>query len=211
MTEKIKGKLIVLEGGDGSGKSTVLEAVQAIYGEKLILTREPGGTAFAEDIRHLALKTDGGKNSDAITQFCMMWASRAEHFNHKIRPTLESGTHVISDRMDSSTWAYQIYGQNGSNLRELFPHMRKAVMEDDEPVLYIYLDVDPAEGMRRKSSQIDTDKNHFDDQTLAFHTRVREGYLDFFQTVPHRVIDANQSKEKVKEDFLAVLKEVLGE
>ena len=206
-----RGKLIVLEGGEGSGKSTALLRLASMYGDRILLTREPGGTPFAEEIRRLALNSEGGKQADAMTQFALMWASRAEHFNHKIRPALAQGIHVLSDRFDSSTWAYQLFGQEGKgDLRELFPHMKKAVIGSDEPSLYIYLDVDPAEGLRRKGKQQSVQLNHFDDRDLAFHHRVREGFLDFMKKVPHRIIDANQSVEKVQTEFLDTLKGVVG-
>lgn len=209
---KSKGKLIVLEGGEGSGKTSVLDWVKEVYGERMIFTREPGGTPFAEDIRNLALKTEGGKHADAITQFSMMWASRAEHFNHKIRPALKQGLHVISDRLDSSTWAYQLFGQEGKDsLKKLFPVLREVVMEDDVPALYIYLDVDPAEGLKRKRIQKSPDGNHFDDQSVVFHERVRQGYMDFFKAVPHRIIDANKTLKDVQVEFLTIIGELLGE
>lgn len=207
---KTPGKLIILEGGEGSGKSSALKRLAEVYGDKIILTREPGGTSFAEEIRNLALKSEGGKQSDAATNFAMMWASRAEHLNHKIRPALAEGIHVVSDRFDSSTWAYQLYGQEGSALRDLFPHMRKAFLGDTIPVMYIYLDVDPAVGLQRKVTQNSADMNHFDDKKIDFHLRVREGYMDFLKDVPHKIIDANQTEAQVQQDFLDAVASIVG-
>jgi len=110
-----KGTFIVIEGGEGCGKSTLLEylreeALKVLWREeKVAFTREPGGSPFAEEIRLLMLGSLS-KQANGLTQFGLAWASRADHIKNLIRPHLENGIHVISDRFDSSTYAYQVHG-----------------------------------------------------------------------------------------------------
>ena len=104
-----KGTFIVIEGGDGAGKSTQIKKLAEHFGDKMILTREPGGTEYAEAIRELALKHPLAGNADGKTLFMLMWGSRAEHMNHLVVPALNEGKIVVSDRFDSSTFAYNIY------------------------------------------------------------------------------------------------------
>ncbi len=206
-----KGKFIVIDGPEGAGKSTLMQTAQEVYGDKIILTREPGGSPFAESIRNQMFATEGGKQADAKTQFNLAWAARADHLKNVIKPAIDQGTNVISDRFDSSTWAYQIHAQDGSDLKELFELERKIIVGNYVPNLYLYLDVNLEEGLRRKHNQVEATLNHFDDKELAFHQKVKEGFLEFLKKVPYKLIDANQSLEKVKAEFLENLKIVFDE
>lgn len=206
-----KGKFIVLEGGEGAGKSTMIKLAAEKFGDRLLITREPGGCPFAEEIRFLMRNHPLSGEADANTQFGLIWASRAAHLKDTVRPALESGKNVLTDRFDSSTWAYQVCGQDGKHLRDLFLDIQKVFVGETKPDLYIFLDVDPEEGMKRKFlARQEEEPNHFDKQSLAFHNRVREGYKEFLQKVPSVVIDANQPLEKVKEEFLRNLEKVLN-
>ncbi|MEK7208159.1 MAG: dTMP kinase [Patescibacteria group bacterium] len=199
----MKGTFIVLEGGEGAGKT----AVRKFLAEKLpdaVFTREPGGTPFAEKIRAVMISPEAAEAS-AETQFALAWAARFDHVRAKIRPALEGGKAVISERFDSATYAYQIHGQEAQHLKPLFFEYKK-LLGECVPDLYILLDVLPAEGVRRaKASGKGID--HFEERDLAFHIRVRAGLIEFLKTVPHTIVDANQPLEQVLHEVLALVKQ----
>ena len=202
------GKFIVVDGGEGAGKTAVLKwFAKMLLGKKFLITHEPGGTPFADKIRTLALSEEAAL-AGAETQFGLMWAARADHLQHKISPALEKGVDVICDRFDSSTYAYQICAQGALNLEDLFWQTREAFLGDTKPDLYIFFDVEPAEGLERMENRKKR-KTHFDERKLDFHKKVHAGFLEFFKKVPHKIIDANQSLEAVKTDFLECVKMVL--
>ena len=206
MFKKKKTPFIVLEGGEGSGKSSLLIALKEEFGDSVITTREPGGSPYAEAIRETTLKNPLAKGTPAETTLCLMFAARYDNTARMIVPALESGKPVISDRFDASSYTYQVHAQSAGALDKLFWELRSrlAVVPD----LYIFVDVDPKEVIRRAHTRNQsllqgTQYDHFDDREVAFHEQVREGYLKFFAKVPHVVIDANRSLEEVKKDFIA--------
>lgn len=200
-------KFIVLEGGDGAGKSSLLEAVKTEFKDSVLITREPGGSQYAEAIRELALKHPLAKDATADTMLCLMFAARFDHVANTIIPALESGKHVITDRFDASTFAYQLYAQESQELEALFWSLRQRITR--LPDFYVYADVDVKEGLRRTSKRAvgQGEENHFDVRDVEFHTRQREGYKTFLDKVNHRIIDANQPLEKVVSDFMDTLRE----
>jgi len=199
MTTLPKGKFIVIEGGDGSGKSTQIKLLEKHYGDKIVTTREPGGTPYAEAIRDVALNHELAKNAGGRTQFLLMWASRAEHMFNKIKPALREGKIVVTDRFDSSTYAYNVCAQEEESLKEFFLETRKFILTDWVPDLYIYLDVDTEISKSRMSNR--TAENHFDTKPEAFHLKVRDGYFEFFKMVPHVIINANRTPQEIFEDI----------
>ena len=219
------GRLIVFDGGEGAGKGTVLARLQKEFPPPEVLyTREPGGTPLAEDIRKILLSDDGGQ-MDPKTQFDLFWAARSDHLQHRIRPALFEGKHVICDRFDSSTFAYQICGHKNWPLKNIFWPMRAAHLDCMPAPFYIYLDVDPEEGLRRAHGR--GDENHFDNQALAFHTRVREGYREFLNLrsplghsplelaqidppIDGRIINANLPIDEVVENTIALVRILLA-
>lgn len=206
-----KGKFIVIEGGEGAGKSTMIKAIKEIFGDKFVFTREPGGSPFAEEIRHLMRDHALSGQADANTQFGLIWASRASHLKDTVRPALSSGKNVLTDRFDSSTWAYQIYGQKGFHLKDIFSNIQKLIVGETKPDLYIFLDVTPKVGLKRKFLQTDEVKNHFDNQTLDYHERVREGFLEFMKKVPSVIIDADKQEQEVKENVINEIQKILND
>lgn len=204
-----KPKFIVIEGGEGAGKGTMIRRARELFGDSLVLTREPGGSPYAEEIRRLALNTEGGKHANAHTQFGLVWAARADHLKSTIRPALDAGKHVLCDRFDSSTWTYQICGQEGEELKDLFFQVRALYLGDTAPDLYIYLDVDPAIGLARRKAEEGAEVNHFDERPLEFHQKVRAGYLDFLTKVPSRIINAERPLEAVVAEFDSVIQSLL--
>ena len=205
-----KPPFIVLCGGEGSGKSTGREAIKRKYMPNIITTREPGGSTYAENIRGLMFTDPLAKSADARTMFGLAWAARAEHMLRTVRPALAQGTMVVSDRFDCCTYAYQVSAQEGGAvLKDLFWQMREVYLAERTPDLYIFLDVEPTEGLRRVAMRSEK-KNHFDEQKIAFHQAVRRGYLVFFEELKARggnsvIIDANESEEKVQADVLAAV------
>jgi len=193
----LKGKFIVLEGGEGAGKSSQIAKLKEIFGGKIVVTREPGGSPYAEEIRNLILKSQNAGQADAKTHFALFWAARADHMRNKIIPALEAGKMVISDRFDSSTFAYQIYGQEAKELEKFFWQMREFYLGDIVPDLYIYMDVEVKEGLRRKQTQGKDEMNHFDERKVDFHNRMREGFMEFLKHVNSVVIDSNPEAEEV--------------
>lgn len=211
---KKRGKFIILEGGEGAGKSSQLKSLKEIYGDKIIVTREPGGTPYAEEIRHVILKSEHAGQADAKTHFALFWAARADHMKNKIIPAIESGINVISDRFDSTTFAYQIYGQGlpqeeAKELESFFWKMRDFILDDVKPDMYIYLDVSAEEGLKRKSLGSQDEINHFDQRKIDFHNNARIGFTKFFEQVPSLIIDANQSKDAVRRALVEKIDKIL--
>lgn len=202
----MKNKFIAICGGEGSGKSTMVAYLRELYPTGLTVSREPGGSLFAEAIR-TTMFSEGGKDSTPETQFGLAWAARSDHMTKLIIPALENGS-VVVDRFDSCTFAYQVEGGEAPHLKELFWHMRNEFLVRT-PDLYIFFDVDPTTGLARAAARKGPG-NFFDERKLPFHQRIRAGYLEFLQTVPHLTIDANQPLEQVKAEFATIIREQLG-
>lgn len=200
-----RGTFIVIDGGEGTGTTTITAYLAEQLGDRCIRTREPGGSPYAEKIRALVLSPEA-KECDAETLFLLFWAARRDHMQKTIIPALEAGKIVLSDRFDSSTWAYQIWGQQNTQLKQLFTIMRRECLGTNAPHHYIVLDIDPEIGVDRAKSR-GGDLNHFDLAHMDFHRRVRAGFLDFFKRALVRgtIIDASKSLDVVKEESLATV------
>lgn len=197
----MKTTFFALEGGEGSGKSSVLAFLKGQLPDA-VFTREPGGTPLAEKIREIVLGEEG-KALSPLGHFGLFFAARAHHLDVKIRPALEVETLVITDRFAGSTFAYQIHGQEHPELEEPFWEMYRAIVGETKPH-YIFLDVPAEIGLARRMGQTDQ-VNHFDAQKIQFHERIREGYQLFMPKVSSTTIDAEQSFDKVCADVLAVI------
>ncbi len=211
-----KGTFIVIDGGEGAGKTTVSKAVVEQLGWNAIGAREPGGSQYAEKIRELVL-SDLAKYSDVETQFALFWAARRDFLKHVVIPALNEGKTVITDRFDSSTYAYQIAAQGNPQLEKLFWQTRELFLEEYEPDAYILLDVDPEIGIARAKGRGDGNINHFDKRKIDFHIKVNKGLREFIlQKVGANkvcksvgeVVDASQQVEKVIEDVLALVHKI---
>lgn len=215
-----RGTFIIIEGGEGAGKTSQIVALKKVLSEQginsngtaetYVFTREPGGSLYAEEIRHLILKSEHASQADAKTLFALFWAARADHLKNTIIPALEAGKTVICDRFDSSTFAYQIYGGRAHELESFFWEARQFFLGDYTPNAYIFLDVSPEVGLSRRRGEVGADINHFDTQTLDFHHRMRKGFTTFFETLHNEekkdgavvqtkvaIIDASQSFDDV--------------
>jgi dTMP kinase len=206
--EKLKGRFITFEGGEGAGKTTqsklLVERMNKL-GLDAIWTREPGGCEGAEEIRNLVLRGSVDK-WDGITELLLIYASRRVHTERKIKPALGSGITVVSDRYFDSSLAYQGFGHGLSP--DKINAVRNIVLGDFKPDLTLILDVDMELGLNRAC--LNGGKNRFEDMDLEFHKRVREGFDHIYSSNPERCvrIDTNNlSIENLsKQIFLSVTK-----
>jgi dTMP kinase len=205
MKRRARGRLVVLEGGEGAGKSTHAKYVRdrlAADGHRVVQTREPGGSPLAEAIRELVLR-DWPEGVDGATELLLMFAARAAHLHALIRPALAAGQDVVCDRFVDATYAYQGAGRG---LREKDIDLLAAlVLARLRPDLVIVLDIDPAAGARRVQGR--GASNRFDAEARAFQQRVRRAYLRRARREPKRyaVIDADRSREAVQADIARAL------
>lgn len=202
---------IVLEGGDGSGKTTIINYLKTLLPE-VIFTREPGGTVIADEIRAVLLERRAlnQEQIDTETEILLFESSRAQHLINVIRPALSRGQMVITDRFDSSTFAYEIVGNERPDLLDFFEQVNSLVVSQTVPDFYIYLDIAPKMGAeRRRRRNGEEDDTSYDAKTLDYHERVRDGYFVFFEKYfPDRylVIDASQSLEKVQKEVVDAIR-----
>ena len=204
--EKLKGKFITFEGVEGAGKSTQSKLLVEYLnnnGIEAVWTREPGGSEGAEEIRKLLI--NGAVNKwDGITELLLMYASRRDHTEKKVKPLLAEGKVVISDRYFDSSLAYQGYGHN-LDLSKI-QKIREIVLDDFKPDITIILDLDIKKGLER--TNIRGEKNRFEDMDITFHNRVRNGFLHISQTEPERVklLDVdNKSIQEIQKEILHII------
>ena len=188
-----RGKFITLEGTEGVGKTTNLTFIQEWLEQKnvpLIVTREPGGTPLAEELREMLLRKRD-EPVDASAELLMVFAARAQHLNQVIRPALERGEWVLCDRFTDATYAYQGAGR-GLSL-EMIETLENLVQEELRPDLTIVLDIDVETGLARASDRAALDR--FESEAVEFFHRVRGGYRTRVAQQPdrYRVIDAGQN------------------
>jgi dTMP kinase len=197
------GRFISFEGIDGSGKSTQARRLaQALsdLGHRVTLTREPGGSAGAEEIRRLVLEGETDRWS-AETEILLFTAARRDHLEKTIRPALARGDIVITDRFADSTRIFQ--GITRGDLTHTVDSLH-ALMIGVEPDLTILIDLDPAEGLARATARAGTEMR-FEDMGLAFQTRARAGFLDLAKRHDRfRVIDGARAPDLVAADVLDV-------
>ncbi len=189
---------ITFEGGEGCGKSVQTRALYRRLSQlaiPVLLTREPGGTPFGDRLGHW-LKWGQDKDVSPLTELLLFNASRAQLVKEVIKPNLERGTIVICDRYTDSTTTYQSYGR-GLDL-ELVKTVNSAAAQGLEPDLTVLLDMPVDEGLGRKKGKR---RDRFEQENIAFHQRVREGFLKLAADNPKRwlVIDASQSRTKIRE------------
>ena len=205
------GRFITIEGIEGAGKSTVANALVAALlarGQPAVLTREPGGTPLAEQLRTLVLRRDAERVSPEV-ETLLMFAARGLHLDNLIRPALSSGQWVVCDRFTDATRAYQGAGRQVS--AALIETLAAAVQGDLQPDLTLLLDLPAAAGLRRARSRNREPGGAGDDrieaESLAFFERVRAGYLRVAAQAPRRVrvLDATQPPPVVLHDAISAL------
>lgn len=209
MTET-RGKFITIEGVEGVGKSTQIGRVEDFLrgrGIDFICSREPGGTAMAEQIRELLLAPQE-ETVHGLTELLLIFAARTQHLREKIQPALREGTWVLCDRFTDATYAYQGAGRGlGEHPIAL---LEELVQEQLRPDLTVVLDLDPETGLRRAEQRGDLDR--FEQEHIEFFQRVRQAYRDMAAAAPQRylLVDASAAKEEVSGSLLAGLAARLG-
>ena len=192
----MKNKFITFEGGEGAGKSTQVKLLAEYLrgqGEKVVITREPGGTPYGEEIRKLLLGHDGW---DGLSEVLLNFAARNEHVKKVIRPALASGEWVLCDRFFDSTIVYQGYGQ-GIELAKI-EEIKIAVLGDFAPDLTFVLDIEVDAALKRA-----TDHNRYEKMGLAFHKKIRDGFLEVAKAGERFVvIDATKNVNEVHQQII---------
>lgn len=198
-----RGKFITFEGGDGCGKSTQARLLCEALREKdvsAVLTREPGGTEGAHEIRRLLVEGEVHR-WDPLTETLLHCAARREHVEKLVRPSLEKGSWVVSDRYVDSTVAYQGYGYGVDIpfIKELHEKTTGRLMPD----LTIILTMDVEAALSRTSSR-GGKEDRYEKMELEFHERLQRGFLTIAQRQPERcrIIDAEQSIEAIHEEVM---------
>jgi len=205
-----KSFFLVLEGTEGVGKSTNIEFIKTYLESKdipLVLTREPGGTPMAEEIRELLLAPRDETVAETA-ELLLMFAARAQHLQQVILPALEEEQWVLSDRFTDATYAYQGGGRNMDI--EKIKQLETLVQGEIRPDKIIILDLSVEEGLKRARQRADLDR--FEQEEMAFFERVRAAYLDRAKADPDRysIVDASQSLPEVQSSIQSVLDELMA-
>lgn len=201
----MKSLFITLEGGEGSGKSTLIDKLETEFRKSarpVVKTREPGGSSLGEQMRHWLLSAKGSVPISSYAELFLFLAARAQHLEEVIKPALSQGKLILCDRFNDSTIAYQGYARGlGVDLVE---RLCDLVCQGVMPDLTFFLDVDPKEGLRRtrkahKEHASSGEVDRIESEELSFHERVREGMLKQARKYPERivVIDASKSSDQV--------------
>lgn len=204
---------ITLEGTEGSGKTTQGRALAAELDKycPVLLTREPGGTEFGDQVRSLLLDARGPQ-LDPVAQLLLLSAARAQHVRQKLLPALQDNTTVICVRYVDSSRAYQ-GGGDGLPMETIEAAIRLAT-GGLEPDLTLYLDLDPVQGLARRerdrsmgTAGTEEGWNSFDERELAFHQRVRATYLQIARNNPGRMVtvDGSRSFETIRAEILQIV------
>ena len=205
----VRGRFITLEGLEGAGKSTQLEAARRFLearGRRVVVTREPGGAPLAERLRTLLLDRDShGLAVEA--ELLLLFAARAEHLHKTVRPALQAGAWVLCDRFTDATYAYQGGGRGVENARIAL--LETWVQGDWRPDLTLLFDLPVALGLERAGRRSAPDR--FESETQAFFERVRQAYLARAWAEPHRIrlLDARQRPEQVSAAVCRQLAELM--
>lgn len=203
-----QGLFITMEGPDGSGKSTQIDAIKSFFemnGERVVVTREPGGTNISEKIRELLLDRENREMSP-MAEALLYAASRAQLVSQIIKPALENGTHVICDRFVDSSIAYQGYGRDlGDSVAVINAYAVNGCMPDAT----FLMKLNPEIGKSRIKT---SEQDRMEMEKLEFHNKVFAGYEALEKEFPDRIvgIDATRNIEEISEDILSHVERLLA-
>ncbi|NLM12745.1 MAG: dTMP kinase [Epulopiscium sp.] len=207
----MRGLFISMEGPDGSGKTTQIELLKEYFlnkGYEVIITREPGGTQISEKIRDIILDVNNKALSN-MTEALLYAASRAQHVEEKIKPALENGKIVISDRFVDSSIVYQGYAR-GIGI-DIVESINNFAIQGFMPDITFFFDIEPEFAMKRKAKQKSLDR--LEQEHILFHNKVYEGYKILLKKYPKRIksIDARQSIDNIFEQIIKEVSRLLKE
>ncbi len=213
----MSGKFITFEGGEGSGKSLQLSRFAEYLktkGHAVVTTREPGGTETGKEIRRLLVEGDKDK-FDELTEILLFYADRRIDLTKVILPALHENKLVLSDRFNDSTIAYQYYGSGKFADTKIMDTLYNLVAGTFKPDMTFLLDIDVSQGLERSFKKAETMANkelRFENVDIAFHERLRRGYLELAQKEPERfiVINAGGTIEEVTAEIIRKYEERLS-
>lgn len=202
---------ITFEGPEGAGKTTVIQKIAERLAEEkidVLATREPGGIEIAEKIRSVILDPEHTA-MDERTEALLYAAARSQHYFEKVRPALNAGKMVICDRFIDSSLAYQGYAR-GIGVDEVLS-INEFAIGKKLPDVTILFDLAPEVGLARIHAHGEREVNRLDVESLAFHNKVREGYLQLVERYPERiyVVNADQNIDRVVEDIWSLIYEAI--
>jgi len=203
---------ITLEGIEGSGKTTQVRYMLEFLASKgfaCVATREPGGTTIGKKIRSILLDPES-KDMEPLVELLLYTADRAQHVKEIILPLLSAGKTVVCDRYYDATVVYQGFAR-GINI-DLIHELHKSILKDLKPDITILLDLPSEIGLSRAWKQIESGdraglETRFEEETLAFHEKVRSGYLELARLEPERfrVVDASKNENQVRAEITNIL------
>ena len=206
---------ITFEGIEGSGKTTQIKRVHhrlISLGHPVTLTREPGGTRIGEKIRSILLDPES-RRMDPLAELLLYFADRAQHLGETVQKALSDGRWVLCDRYFDATLAYQGYAR-GLDV-DWVVQLHQLIFNDFKADLTFLLDLPPQVGLDRAWRQINkgervAGETRFEEETLKFHEKVRQGYLDLARREPQRfrIIDAMQEPDRITEAILSILSKI---
>lgn len=202
-----RGKFISIEGTEGAGKSTAVDFIRSYVEQAkhpIVVTREPGGTDIAEEIRRVVLHRVNDEVMQPETELLLMFASRAQHIHKIISPALNAGSWVLCDRFIDASYAYQGGGRGIS--MDFIAELDRYVVNRLYPELTFLLDLPVEVGMSRAERR-NMGKDRIEKEKIDFFNRVRQTYLERAECDPERIkiIDASNSIEAVKQQIHGVL------
>jgi dTMP kinase len=210
--QKVYFMFITLEGIEGSGKTTQISRLVELFedrGIECVTTRQPGGTLIGENIRSILLDP-ANSGLAPLAELLLYLADRAQHIHELIRPALKEGKTVVCDRYFDATLVYQGFARGLSI--ELIRQLHQLLFDDLKPDVTLLLDLSPQVGLKRAWQQLNSgersgDESRFEGEAVAFHKKVRAGYLELARLEPERfrIIDAAQTQDRV---FAAISKAV---
>ncbi len=207
-----KGKFIVFEGGEGSGKTHHVELTRKYIESKglaVYVGHEPGGTEFGTQLREVLLNKHTF-TTDPKAELFLFLSDRAQHITEVIEPVLAKGDIMLCDRFSGSTFAYQIGARNLADV-DLITQMDAYSRNNIEPNLVIYLDVDPKLGVQRKSAQPQHTMTSFDQETIEFHTKVRSYFQKLAaEQTNWKQLDASRTLPEVQADINVIIDNLFG-
>lgn len=206
----MQGIFVSMEGPDGSGKTTQIELLKeyllGIGYDDVVVTREPGGTVISEAIREIILNKDYTEMGH-MTEALLYASARAQHVSQVIRPALEAGKAVISDRFVDSSAVYQGVAR-GLGVEQVYAINAYAI-QGLMPNLTIHLDLPATMGICRKQNQKELDRMEL--ETVEFHEKVAQGYRDLAKLAPERIrtIDATKSIQEIQDQIRGYIQGIL--